>query len=53
MKVDSVQKEKMAVDKLEAGEVGGLALSTEHKIQMEVGDRLEFFTRETVKKTLD
>ncbi len=53
VKVDSVQKEKMDVDKLEAGEIGGLALSTEHKIQMEVGDKLEFFTRETIKKTLD
>lgn len=52
VKVESVQKEKLAVDKLEAGEVGGLALSTEHKVQLEVGDKLDFFTREKVKKTL-
>lgn len=52
VKVESVQKEKIKVDKLEAGEVGGLALSTEHKIQLEVGDKLEFFTREKVQKTL-
>ena len=52
VKVESVQKEKIKVDKLEAGEVGGLALSTEHKIQLEIGDRLEFFTREKVQKTI-
>ncbi|MBQ6355303.1 translation initiation factor IF-2 [Candidatus Saccharibacteria bacterium] len=52
VKVESVQKEKIKVDKLEAGEVGGLALSTEHKIQLEVGDKLEFFTREKVQKTI-
>lgn len=52
VEVESVQKEKIKVDKLDAGEVGGLALKTEHKIQLEIGDKLEFFTRETVKKTL-
>lgn len=52
VKVESVQKEKIKVDKLEAGEVGGLALSTEHKIQLEIGDKLEFFTREKVQKTI-
>lgn len=52
VEVDSVQKEKIDVKELVAGETGGLALKTAHKIQMEVGDRLKFFTRESRKKTL-
>lgn len=50
--VASVQKEKMDVKELIAGETGGLALKTENKIQLMVGDRLKFFTRETKKRTL-
>lgn len=52
VKVDSVQKEKMDVKELVEGEIGGLALSTEKKVVMEVGDRVKFFTRELRKKTL-
>ena len=52
VKVDSVQKEKMDVKELVEGEIGGLALSTEKKVAMEVGDRVKFFTRELRKKTL-
>ena len=52
VEVESVQKEKMDVDTLIEKEVGGLALKTEKKIAMEVGDRIQFFTRETRKKTL-
>lgn len=52
VKVVSVQKEKMAVDNLAAGETGGLALSTEHKIELQIGDRLKFFTREAKAKKL-
>ncbi|MBQ8992122.1 translation initiation factor IF-2 [Candidatus Saccharibacteria bacterium] len=51
-KVESVQKEKMGVSELISGEIGGLALSTEHKIQLEIGDKLEFFTREEKRKEL-
>ena len=51
-KVESVQKEKMDVSELVSGEIGGLALSTEHKIQLEIGDKLEFFTREEKRKEL-
>ena len=51
--VTSVQKEKIEAKELIDGEVGGLALKTERKINMEVGDRLEFFTRERKKRTLD
>lgn len=52
VEVESVQKEKMSVNELVAGEIGGLALKTEHKVQLEIDDRLKFFTRETKKRTL-
>lgn len=52
VEVMSVQKEKMDVTELVSGEIGGLALKTEHKINLSVGDRLKFFTREKKKKTL-
>ena len=50
--VTSVQKEKMDVKELVAGETGGLALKTKAKIDLQVGDRLKFFTRESKKRTL-
>lgn len=50
--VTSVQKEKMDVKELISGETGGLALKTERKADLQVGDRLKFFTRETKKRTL-
>jgi len=50
--VTSVQKEKMDVDNLVAGETGGLALSTKSKIELAIGDHLQFFTREAKKRTL-
>ena len=50
--VTSVQMEKNKVDNLVAGETGGLALKTEHRIDLQIGDRLEFFTREAKKRTL-
>ncbi len=52
VKVVSVQKEKMATDNLVAGETGGLALLTEHKLELQIGDRLKFFTREAKAKKL-
>ncbi|MBO7664527.1 translation initiation factor IF-2 [Candidatus Saccharibacteria bacterium] len=52
VEVTSVQKEKMDVKELAAGETGGLALKTEHKITVELNDRLKFFVREMKKKTL-
>ncbi|MBR6965090.1 translation initiation factor IF-2 [Candidatus Saccharibacteria bacterium] len=52
VEVVSTQKEKMDVKELAAGETGGLALKTEHKITVELNDRLKFFTREMKKKTL-
>ena len=50
--VTSVQKEKIDVKELTAGETGGLALKTTSKLTLEVGDRLKFFTRESKKRTL-
>ena len=50
--VTSVQKEKMDVKELVSGETGGLALKTTAKIDLQIGDRLKFFTRETKKRTL-
>lgn len=50
--VASVQKEKIDVKELTAGETGGLALKTASKIDLQIGDRLKFFTRESKKRTL-
>ncbi len=52
VEVESVQKEKIKVNELVAGEIGGLALKTDHKIVLEIGDKLKLFTREMKKKTL-
>lgn len=52
VEVTSVQKEKMDVPELVEKEIGGLALKTERRINMQVGDRLKLFTREKKKKTL-
>ncbi|MBR3233581.1 translation initiation factor IF-2 [Candidatus Saccharibacteria bacterium] len=52
VEVVSVQKEKIDVNELVSGEIGGLALKTEHKINLQIGDRLKLFTRELKKKTL-
>ncbi len=51
--VESVQKERIEAKELIEGEVGGLALQTEKKINAAVGDRIEFFTRERRRRTLD
>lgn len=50
--VSGVQREKIEAKELIAGEVGGLALKTEKKTALEVGDKLEFFERKEVKKKL-
>ncbi|MBQ6127765.1 translation initiation factor IF-2 [Candidatus Saccharibacteria bacterium] len=52
VEVTSVQKERIDVPELVEKEIGGLALKTEHKINLQIGDRLKFFTREMRKKTL-
>ncbi|MBQ3309799.1 translation initiation factor IF-2 [Candidatus Saccharibacteria bacterium] len=52
VEVESVQKERIDVNELVAGEVGGLALKTDHKINLAISDRLKFFTREQKRRTL-
>ncbi len=50
--VDSVQKEKMQVTELVAGETGGIAFNLEKKLVIELNDRVKFFTRGLRKKKL-
>ncbi len=50
--VESVQKEKIDAKELIENEVGGLAMKTEKKVMLEVGDKLEFFTRERRQRKL-
>lgn len=50
--VESVQKEKVETKELIDGEIGGLAMKTEKKVLLEVGDKLEFFTRERRQRKL-
>lgn len=51
--VESVQKERIDAKELVEKEVGGLMMKTNKKINLQVGDRLEFFSRETRKRKLD
>lgn len=37
---------------LATGELGGISLTTSGRLVLEIGDRVEFFTRETVERTL-
>jgi len=50
--VDSVQKEKMKVSELVAGETGGIAFRLEKKLTIELDDQVKFFKRELRKKKL-
>ncbi|AHB42357.1 translation initiation factor IF-2, nonfunctional [Candidatus Saccharibacteria bacterium RAAC3_TM7_1] len=52
VKVEKVQRQQSEVKEVFEGEMCGLSLKTEKKLQLEEGDKLEFFTRETVKRTL-
>lgn len=52
IEVTNTQEGKVNVPSLAEGEIGGLSLKTEKKIQLEIGDRIKFFTREAKKKTL-
>jgi len=52
VEVVKVQRQQAEVKEVFEGEMCGLSLKTEKKLQLEEGDRLEFFTRETVKRTL-
>jgi translation initiation factor IF-2 len=50
--VTSVQREKITAKEVFEGDMCGLDLKTTRKLQLEEGDKLEFFTREVVKRTL-
>lgn len=50
--VESVQKERIEVKELIENEIGGLAMETDKRLPLEVGDRLEFFTRERHQRKL-
>lgn len=47
-----VQRQQQEAKEVFEGEQCGLSLKTQGKVVVEVGDRLEFFTRELVKRTL-
>jgi len=50
--VNTVQTGQIETKEVSAGEMCGLRLATEEKITLKEGDRLEFFTRESVKRKL-
>lgn len=52
VEVSSVQRQQQEAKEVFEGEMCGLSLRTKKKITLEIGDKLEFFTRELVKKTL-
>lgn len=51
-KVVKVQRQQQEAKEVFEGEMCGLSLKTEKKLSLEEGDKLEFFTRELVKRTL-
>lgn len=52
MELTKVQKQQQEVKEAFEGDMCGLSLKTAKKVQLEEGDKLEFFTRELVKRTL-
>ena len=50
--VTSVQREKIEAKEVFEGDMCGLSLKTQRKLQLEIGDTLEFFTRELVQRSL-
>jgi len=50
--VESVQRQQQEAKEIIEGEMCGLQLGTKSKIMLAEGDRVEFITRETVKRTL-
>lgn len=52
VEVSSVQRQQQEAKEVFEGEMCGLSLKTTKKLTIEVDDKLEFFTRELVKKTL-
>ncbi len=52
VEVTTVQRQQQEAKEVFEGEMCGLSLKTHKKIAIEVEDKLEFFTRELVKRTL-
>jgi translation initiation factor IF-2 len=52
VEVTKVQRQQVEAKEVTEGEMCGLTLVTKKKLQLEEGDKLEFFTRELVKRTL-
>lgn len=52
VEVEKVQRQQQEVKEVFEGEMCGLSLKTQKKLLLEEGDKLEFFTRELVKRTL-
>ncbi len=52
VEVTSVQRQQQEAKEVFEGEMCGLSLKTTKKLVVEEGDKLEFFTRELVKRTL-
>lgn len=52
VEIASVQRQQQEAKEVFEGEMCGLSLKTNKKILLEEGDKLEFFTRELVKRTL-
>ncbi len=53
VRVAVVQRGKEEAKEIFAGELCGLNVKTSKRINFEEGDRLEFFTRETIERTLE
>lgn len=53
VEVTSVQRQQQEAKEVFEGEMCGLSLKTTKKLLVEEGDKLEFFTRELVKRTLN
>ncbi|HEY1085098.1 MAG TPA: translation initiation factor IF-2 [Candidatus Saccharimonadales bacterium] len=52
VEVTKVQRQQVEAKEVFEGEMCGLSLKTQKKLLLEEGDKLEFFTREMVKRTL-
>lgn len=52
VEISSVQREQAEAKEVFEGELCGLKIKTTKKLNLEEGDRLEFFSRKLVKKTL-
>lgn len=52
VEVTSVQRNQQEAKEVFEGEMCGLSLKTDKKLLLEIDDKLEFFTRELVKRTL-